>query len=267
MSEARPGQLAVVTGASTGIGLELARLAVADGLTVVICANEAEIDAAAAELNGGNGGHGANGGRVEAVNADLATAEGVDRLLAAVGGRQIDYLMANAGVGLGGAFLDQDETAFRNVIDVNVTGTTLLLHKAGQAMRVSNSGRILIVGSIAGFMPGAYQAVYNASKAYLDSFSYALRNELKDTDVTVTCLMPGVTDTEFFDRAEMLDTPVGESDKADPAKVAQDGYKAMMNGEAGVVPGFMNKVQTAFAGIIPDTVLAQMHRKMAEPKH
>ena len=93
----------------------------------------------------------------------------------------------------------------------------------------------------------------------------ALRNELKDTGVTVTCLMPGATETDFFETADMQDTKVGQAEKADPADVARKGYRAMMKGDSGVVTGFMNKVQAAFSGIIPDTVLAQMHRRMAEP--
>lgn len=260
MPDVTQGKLAVVTGASTGIGKELARLAAKDGMTVVICAEEGAIEEARAELSVG-------GGMVEAVQADLATREGVDALLAALNGRPVDYLMANAGVGLGEAFLDQDEAAWANVIDVNVFGTTLLVHRVGRDMRARNSGRILLTGSIAGFMPGSFHAVYNASKAYVDSLSYALRNELEDTEVTVTCLMPGPVETEFFHRAGLDDTAVGESDKADPAKVAADGYEEMMSGGAGVVSGFMNKVQAAFAGIIPDTVLAEMHRKMTQPKH
>ena len=132
--------------------------------------------------------------------------EGVDELYAAAKGRQVDALMANAGRGLGHAFLDQDFGKARRVIDTNITGTVYLIHKVGNDMRRRNSGRILITGSIAGFIPGSFQAVYNGTKAFLNSFSFALREELKDTKVTVTCLMPGATDTEFFRRAEMMDT-------------------------------------------------------------
>ena len=251
--------LAVVTGASTGIGLELARCAAQDGHDLMIVANEAEIETAASELRHGDA-------TVETLNADLGTGHGIAQLMAAIGDRDVAILMANAGRGLGDAFLDQDFDRAKEVIDVNVSGTISLIHQVGRRMRDRNAGRILITGSIAGFIPGSFQAVYNGSKAFLDSFSWALRNELKDSDVTVTCLMPGPTDTDFFDRADMQNTPVGEDDdKADPAKVARDGYKAMMNGDAGVVSGFMNKVQAAFAGIIPNTVLAEMHRKMAQP--
>ena len=151
------------------------------------------------------------------------------------------------------------------MIDTNVTGTAYLLHEAVPAMRDRGQGKILITGSIAGLMPGSFQAVYNGTKAFLDSFSWALRNELKDTGVTVTCLMPGATDTEFFERADMLDTKVGQAKKADPADVAKTGFDAMMRGEGDVVHGLKNKIQAAIASITPQSQLAEEHRKMAEP--
>ena len=126
-------------------------------------------------------------------------------------------------------------------------------------------GRILITGSVGGFVPGSFQAVYNATKAFIDSFSFALRNELKDTGVTVTCLMPGPTETEFFERAGMTDTKVGQSEKDDPAEVARTGFEAMMRGEGDVVSGWKNKLQTAIASVTPAGVLAEQHRKKAEP--
>jgi len=132
-------------------------------------------------------------------------------------------------------------------------------------MRASGSGRILITGSIAGFMPGAFQAVYNGTKAFIDSFSWALRNELKDSGVSVTCLMPGPTDTEFFDRAGLNDTKVGTGPKMDPEEVAAIGFKAMMDGEGDVVAGWKNKMQVALAAVTPSSVLAEQHRKMAQP--
>lgn len=253
-----PG-LAVVTGASTGIGRELALLCARDGHDLVICADEPAIDDVAAEIA-------ATGSRAEPLRADLTTEGGVETLVRHLGDRQVDYLLANAGVGLGDAFLDQDAGDIRRVIDLNVLGTTRLLHRLGRDMRARGRGRILVTGSIAGLIPGSYQAVYNATKAYLDSLCYALRNELKGEGVSVTCLMPGPTETEFFDRAEMQDTPIGrDDDKDDPAEVARAGYDAMMKGRSGVVTGFMNKVQATFSGLIPDEVLARMHRRMAEP--
>lgn len=253
------GELAIVTGASSGIGLELAKCCAADGHDLLICADEPEIHAVATRLRQ------QFGIEVDAGEADLGTPEGVERLWDATRGRAVGLLLANAGRGLGHAFLDQDWQAAIKVVDVNVTGTLCLVHKAGRQMRDRGKGRILITGSIAGFIPGSFQATYNGTKAFLDNFAFALRNELEGTGVTVTCLMPGGTETEFFERADMEDTDLGEAKKADPADVAKQGYQAMLAGKAGIVTGFMNKVQAAFAGIIPDTVLAQMHRKLAEP--
>ncbi|MBV9957452.1 MAG: SDR family NAD(P)-dependent oxidoreductase, partial [Acidobacteria bacterium] len=150
-------------------------------------------------------------------------------------------------------------------VDTNITGTIYLIQQVGREMRARGQGRILITGSIAGFMPGTYQAVYNGTKAFLDSFSFALRAELKDTGVTVTCLMPGATETEFFARADMLDTKVGQQEKDDPADVAQTGFDAMMSGEGDVVSGWMNKLRSAIALITPAGIVAEQHRAMAEP--
>jgi len=255
-STSRP--LAIVTGASTGIGYELARCCAENGFDLVIAADQPEIHQAAQGLA-------ALGAAVEAVEADLATPEGNDKLYAATGGRAVDALLANAGHGLGRAFLDQNFDEVRHVIDTNITGTIYLIQKVGRDMRARGQGRILITGSIAGFMPGAFQAVYNGTKAFIDSFSFALRNELKDTGVTVTCLMPGATETEFFERADMMDTKVGTQEKDDPADVAKTGFEAMMKGEGDVVAGWKNKVQTAVASVTPAGMLAEQHRKMAEP--
>ena len=250
--------LAVVTGASTGIGYELAKICAQEGFELVIAADEPAIQQAADAVR-------RDGAQVDAVQADLATTEGVDQLLAAVAGRPIATLLANAGRGLGKAFLDQDFRDIRHVVDTNVTGTLYLLHKVGREMRTRGSGRILITGSIAGFMPGTFQAVYNGTKAFLDSFSFALRAELKDSGVTVTCLMPGATETEFFERADMMDTKVGQSKKDDAADVARSGFDAMMRGDGDVVTGWMNKLRSAIANVTPAGVLAEMHRGMAQP--
>jgi short-subunit dehydrogenase len=251
-------QFAIVTGASTGIGLELARCAAQKGYDLLIAADEPEIEAAAREL-------GSDGVSVEAVQADLATKDGVDRLVKATNGRPVDALLANAGRGLGDAFLDQDLGRVRHVIDTNITGTVFLIHKIGREMRARGQGRILITGSIAGLMPGTYQAVYNGTKAFLDSFAYALRAELKDTGVTVTCLMPGATETDFFERADMLDTKVGTQKKMSPVEVAQAGFEAMLKGQGEVVTGWNNKLRAAITNVLPEGALAEMHRKMAAP--
>ena len=194
--------LALVTGASSGIGYELARVAAQTGFDLLICADEDEIEDAAKDFR-------ELGVDVEALQADLATIEGVEALYAAINGRDVDALVANAGRGLGGAYLDQNFNDIIRVIDTNITGTIYLIQKVGRDMKTRDAGRILIVGSIAGYIPGAFAAVYHGTKAFIDSFAAALRNELRDTKITVTCLMPGATETEFFDRAGMEDTKVG----------------------------------------------------------
>jgi short-subunit dehydrogenase len=250
--------LALVTGASSGIGLELARCCAKDGYDLLIAADESTVNGAAREL----GAHGVN---VDAVRADLSTIEGNEQLIAALNGRPVDVLIANAGQGLGGAFLDQDWQRVRAVVDTNITGTIYLLQRIGRQMRQAGQGKILITGSIAGVMPGTFQAVYNSTKSFLDSFAVALRAELKDSGVTVTVLMPGPTDTNFFDRAEMLDTPVGSGDKQPPNEVAEVGYAAMKRGDMDAVAGLKNKILATLAHITPANILAEQHRKMAQP--
>lgn len=253
-----PRPLAIVTGASTGIGYELAQCCAEQGFDLLVAADQSAIHAAAQDFR-------ALGATVEALEADLATLDGVDRLYAATQGRPVDALLANAGHGLGHAFLDQPFEDVRHVIDTNLTGTLYLIQKVGREMRARGQGRILITGSVAGFMPGTFQAVYSGTKAFLNSFSFALRSEVQDTGVTVTCLMPGPTETEFFERADMLDTQVGQQDKDDPADVAKIGFEAMMKGEGDVVSGWKNKLQTAMANVTPANRLAEQHRKKAEP--
>ena len=250
--------LALVTGASTGIGYELAKCCAQSGFDLLIAADEEKVAQAADNLR-------AFGTTVTAVIADLATRDGVDKLVGALEGRTVDALLANAGRGLGRAFLDQDFDQVRQVVDTNITGTIYLIHRIGRQMREAGRGRILITGSIAGFMPGTYQAVYNGTKAFLDSFVFALRHELKGSGVSVTCLMPGATETDFFERADMLDTKVGTDKKDDPAMVARQGFDAMMKGQGDVVTGWMNKLQSAIALITPSDMLAEQHRKMAAP--
>lgn len=256
-SNARP--LAVVTGASSGIGYELARLFAEDGYDLVIAADQAAIVEARQALEG-------MGARVDAIQVDLATEEGVQSLYRTIDGRPVDALAANAGHGLGKAFLDQDFDDIVGVINTNVTGTLRLLHLVGRDMRERGRGNILITGSIAGLIPGSFHAVYNASKAFVDSFSFGLRNELKESGVSVTVLMPGPVETEFFERADLMDTKVGQDKhKADPGDVARTGYEAMKRGDGDVVAGMGNKIQAAMAAVTPQTMLAEQHRKMTEP--
>ena len=251
-------RFAIVTGASSGIGRELAILAARDGHDLLLAADTPGLGTVAELCR-------AAGARVETLEADLATQDGVDQLYAAARGRAVDVLFANAGHGLGRAFIEQDFDEIQHVIATNITGTVYLIQQVARDMVELGGGRILITGSIAGFMPGSFQAVYNGTKAFIDSFSFALRNELKDTGVTVTCLMPGATETEFFRRADMMDTKVGTDPKDDPAEVARVGYEALMAGEADVVAGWKNKIESAVANVTPNEMLAEEHRRMAEP--
>jgi uncharacterized protein len=251
-------RFAIVTGASSGIGYELALLCAKDGYDLLVAADLPEIQQAAEAFR-------AQGVSVDPLQVDLSTTDGVDRLYAAARGRPVDVLIANAGHGLGGGFLDQDFAEVRHVIDTNITGTVYLLQQVGREMRARRAGRILITGSVAGFIPGTFHAVYNGTKAFIDSFSFALRAELKESNVTVTCLMPGATETDFFERADMLDTKVGQSEKDDAADVAKVGYEAMLRGDGDVVSGWKNKLETTIANVTPAGVLAEQHRKKAEP--
>jgi short-subunit dehydrogenase len=255
-SHARP--FAIVTGASSGIGYELAKCCAEQGFDLLIAADQPSITNAAQDFR-------ALGAAVETIETDLATFSGVDQLYAAAKGRPVEALLANAGRRLGRSFLDQHFDEVRHIIDTNITGTIYLIQQVGKDMCARGQGRILITGSVAGFMPGSFQAVYNGTKAFINSFSFALRNELKDTNITVTCLMPGATETEFFERADMLDTAVGQQEKDDPADVAKAGFEAMMKGEGDVVTGWKNKLQTTMANVTPSEMLAERHRKIAEP--
>jgi short-subunit dehydrogenase len=255
-------RLAVVTGASSGIGFELAKVFAENGFDLIVAAEDEELEPAARELN-------QIGRSVEAVRVDLSRPEGVEALYEKMTakGRPIDALALNAGIGAGGDFARETALAKElQLIDLNVRSTVHLCKLALADMVERDAGRILFTSSVASTMPGAYQAVYNASKSFVQSFAEAIRNELKETGVTITALMPGPTDTEFFERAEMEDTKVGAGEKDEPAEVARQGFDALMSGKEKVVAGSLkNKLQTAVSGVIPDSMKAEMHRKMAEP--
>ena len=254
-------KFAIITGASTGIGFELAHLAAQDGYDLLIVADEALINAAGADLQ-------QHGTEVRSIEADLSTIDGVDTLIAATNGRRIDILCANAGRGLGRGFLEQNPADWRHVIDTNIVGTLYLVQTVVKEMVATGEGKVMLTGSVAGFIPGTYQAVYNGTKAFIDSFADALRAELENEGheaITITNLMPGATETEFFDRAGMGDTSVGTAKKDDPAKVAKDGWTQMMKGGGDVVSGWKNKLQAAAAHVLPHGVTAALHKGMAEP--
>ena len=250
-------KLAIVTGASSGIGLEIARLAAQDGYDLIVAADTPFVEAGPALKE--------TGVDVQQIEADLATQQGLDQLMHRIADRPVDVLVANAGHGLGHAFLDQSPSEWQHVINTNITGTLLLIQPIIRRMVERGEGKVLITGSIAGHLAGAYQAVYNGSKAFIDSFAAALNEEIKDSGVTVTCLKPGATETNFFHRAELDDTKVGQAKKDDPADVAKAGWDAMKSGEPAVIYGMKNKMQVAAAGMMTDATTAKLHRAQAEP--
>ena len=256
------GSFAIVTGASSGIGLELARQFAQHGFDLLIVADSAKITEAASALRN-------TGASVEEARIDLAKPDGVDEFYGIIraSGRPVDAIALNAGVGAGGDFVRGTSLeADLNVIDLNIRSTVHLAKLVLKDMVARGQGKVLFTSSIASTMPGTFNAVYNASKAFVQSFAQAIRNELKDTGVTITALMPGATETNFFHRADMDDTKVGRSEKDDPADVAKTGFEALMAGDDHVVAGsFKNKVQATMAHVLPDTMTAEMHRKQAEP--
>jgi uncharacterized protein len=259
----RSRSLALVTGASSGIGLELAKILAENDFDLILAAEDEAIAAAGDECRD-------LGAAVDAVRVDLAAHEGVEELHRHVraAGRPLGVAALNAGIGAGGAFATDTELEKElRLIDLNVRSTVHLAKLVLPPMVDRGEGRLLFTSSIASTMPGSFQAVYNASKSFVQSFALAIRNELKDTGVTVTSLMPGPTETEFFERADMLDTKVGASDgKDDPADVARDGFEAMMEGKERVVSASLStKLQGRGSRLLPDSAKAAMHRRMAEP--
>jgi len=262
MDASTPRPLAVITGASSGIGLELAKQFAAAKHDLIVVAEDVMLKPVAEGLSRG-------GVLVEEVTVDLATDDGVDevwRRIAALG-RPVDALVLNAGVGEGGAFVaDTDLDAEMHVIDLNVRGTVRLAKHVLPTMAARGQGRVMFTSSIASTQPGTFHAVYNASKAFVQSFAVAIREELRETGVTVTALMPGPTDTEFFERAGMEDTRVAQGPKDDPAQVAEQGFKAMMAGEEQVVAGSLTtKLMGRSGRFLPDGLKAKAHAKLAEP--
>ncbi|MFD4638808.1 SDR family NAD(P)-dependent oxidoreductase [Lentzea sp. NPDC058436] len=256
--------LAVVTGASSGIGYELAKVLADNAFDVVVVAEDERIDDAAAQLRLRTGGV-----HVEAVRADLRGYQGVETVVARVRamGRPVGVLAVNAGVGVGGDFV-RDTSVDDNleIVDLNVRSAVHLSHRLLGDMVDRKEGRVLFTSSIAATAPGPFHSVYAASKAFLASFAQGLREELRDTGVSVTTLMPGPTDTEFFDRAGMQDTKVATGDKDDPAEVARQGFEALMKGDDHVVAGSLkNKVQAIAGKVAPDPVKAKLMRSMTEP--
>jgi len=260
MTDTKP--LALVTGASSGIGLELARQFASNGFDLIINAEDAGLATAAAKIR-------AEGAEVTTVQADISEPEGVQQLWTRVqaAGRPLDAAALNAGVGVGGAFVDTDWARDLEIIRLNVVGTAALLKLCLVEMTARNSGRVLVTSSIASTQPGSYQSVYNASKSFIQSLTEAVQDELQDTDVTVTSLMPGPTDTNFFARADMLDTGMGKGPKDGADAVAEQGFQALMAGEKKVVAASTAvKATAAMNKVLPDSVKALGNRVMAKPR-
>lgn len=257
------GKYALVTGATSGIGLELARLFAKDGFNLVISARDiAELDETSEDLR-------AFGVEVVAIPKDLFDREQAFALYAEIKqqGIEVDVLVNNAGQGVYGQFDQTDIDRELRIIDLNIASLVILTKCFLTDMKARNSGKILNLASIASKMPGPWQAVYHGTKAFVLSFTEAVREETKGTDITITALMPGVTDTDFFNKADMQDSKAvqDEDSMADPADVARDGYEALMSGKDKVVSGLKNKMQVAMSAVTPDSVVAHQMNEQQKP--
>ena len=252
--------LAVITGSSSGIGLELAKIFAKNHYDLLLCAEDDGINNVSTQIGSGN--------TVQTVQADLSTKDGVEKLYKEIQatGRPVDCLCLNAGVGFGKAFHEETLEQIFATIQLNVVGTTHLAYLILKDMVKRNDGHILFTASVVSTIPSPFQAVYAATKAYDLSLAEAIRDELKDTKITITALRPGATQTNFFERGGLMDTAVGVMKKDDPAKVAQDGFDALMANKDSVVGGGLkNKIMTAMSNVVPDPKLAAQARKVSEP--
>jgi short-subunit dehydrogenase len=253
--------LALITGASSGIGFELAKQFAQDGYDLVVAADDDEIHAAATTLK-------ASGVDVAPVQVDLRKPKGVEKLYqqATAGGRHLDAAALNAGTGQGGKFVDAPLEAHLNIVDLNVRSTVHLAKLVLTDMASRDSGKLLLTSSVVSMMPGPYQSIYNASKSFVQSFAEALQDEMRDTGVTVTALLPGPVDTNFFNRSDQLNTLMGRIPKDDPAKVAEQGYQALKRGRGQVVASSLtSKLMGASNRILPDSVKSAANRLIARP--
>lgn len=255
-------KLAVITGASSGIGYELAKQFAENGFDLLICSNSNEIVEAAQGLK-------SFGGVVESTRCDLATYDGVEDLYRNIKslGRPVEAIAINAGVGVGGASFDKTDLEEElNLLRLNVVGVVHLTKRILPDMIEAGHGKILFTSSVAAFLPGPYESVYSASKAFVQSFSEAIRFETKDKGITVTALQPGPTETNFFHRAGMDETKVGDQKKDDAAVVAKQGFDALMEGRGEIIAGsMMNKIQANLGKIMPQKAAAKMHETMTRP--
>lgn len=257
-------QYALITGATEGIGYELAKLFAQDGYNIIAVARtEEELKRVANEFTQ------QYGVQVQTIAKDLFGENSANELYDEVKTRgiEVEVLVNNAGQGVYGLFAEQDIEKQIKIIHLNIVSLTRLTYSFLKDMLARDSGKILQLASVASEAPGPYQAVYHATKAYVLSFTEALINEVKDTAVTLTALQPGATDTGFFAKADMLESKAvqDKSKLSDPAKVAKDGYEALFAGDDKVVSGMKNKLQTAMGNLTPASVQAEQVRKMQEP--
>ncbi|CCG01107.1 SDR family NAD(P)-dependent oxidoreductase [Blastococcus saxobsidens] len=262
MSQPAARPLALVTGASSGIGLELAKQFAEHGFDLIVVAEDTELEAATQQLR-------QRGAAVFPVRADLTRREEVEKVVAAVrgAGRPLDAAALNAGVGVGGRFVESDLDAEIGMVELNCISTLHLAKGVLQDMVARGEGRVLFTSSVASQAPEPFQAVYSATKAFVQFLALGVREELADTGVTVTALLPGPTDTEFFDRADLTDTKLGASDsKDDPALVARQGFEGLMKGEASVFAGSVSsKLMGKLSAVLPDAIAGKSHKPMTRP--
>lgn len=251
----------LVTGASSGIGLELAKQFAQNGHDLLIVAEDLAIETVAEQLR-------SYGGHVETFQVDLIPLQGVEKLYQHIqkSGKTLDYAALNAGAGVGGAFLETDFQREVDIIHLNIVSTIHLTKHLLRDMVSRNEGRILFTSSVVSIAPSPFQAVYGATKAFLRSFIEAIRSEIKESNVKLTALMPNATDTEFFQRADMMDTEVAQMEKDSPALVAEQGYEGLMAGDENVMGGSLkSRLQGQMARVMPKGVAAEMNRGMSEP--
>ena len=252
---------ALITGASMGIGFELAKLFAEDGYNLIIVARtRSDLEKAATEFS-------QFGVDVISITKDLFQPNAAFELYDEIRNRRltVDVLVNDAGQGQYGLFVESDIRRLLDIIQLNIVALTTLTHLFLKDMVARNEGKILQVASIASELPGPWQAVYHATKAYVLSFTEALISELKDSAVSMTALQPGATQTDFFNKADMQDSKILESRLSDPAQVAKDGYEALMKGDDKVVSGFKNKAMVAMSNVMPEKMVAEQMNKMQRP--
>lgn len=254
---------ALITGATEGIGYELAKLFAGNGYNLIIVARTAaDLQQLEQEFSK------EYGVQVISISKDLFQPDAAFELYDEVKSKNVivDVLVNDAGQGQYGLFVEQDIHRLLNIIQLNVASLTVLTHLFLKDMVARNEGKILQLASIASQLPGPWQAVYHATKAYVLSFTEALISELKDSAVTLTALQPGATDTDFFNKADMQESKILDSGLSDPAKVAKDGYEALMSGDDKVISGFKNKMMVGMSNVMPESTVAAQMNKMQEPR-